>query len=44
MYLLKELIRLSSQHRTLYCYTIFSIWIFLLVAGNKLTLLDFPIY
>lgn len=34
MYLLKELVRLSSQHRTLYCYTILSIWIFLLVAGK----------
>ncbi|XP_075150295.1 2-phosphoxylose phosphatase 1 [Haematobia irritans] len=31
--LLKELIRFSTQHRTLYCYMILSIWIFLLIAG-----------
>ncbi|XP_073822400.1 2-phosphoxylose phosphatase 1 [Musca autumnalis] len=31
--LLKELIRFSTQHRTLYCYLILSIWIFLLIAG-----------
>ncbi|XP_046812310.1 2-phosphoxylose phosphatase 1 [Lucilia cuprina] len=30
---LKELIRFSTQHRTLYCYLILSIWIFLLIAG-----------
>ncbi|KAM7351327.1 2-phosphoxylose phosphatase 1 isoform 2-T2 [Cochliomyia hominivorax] len=30
---LKELIRFSTQHRTLYCYMILSIWIFLLIAG-----------
>lgn len=32
--LLKELIKFSSQHRTLYCYLILSIWIFLLIAGK----------
>ncbi|XP_067625021.1 2-phosphoxylose phosphatase 1 [Eurosta solidaginis] len=31
--LIKELIRLSTQHRTLHCYLILSIWIFLLIAG-----------
>ncbi|XP_055918082.1 2-phosphoxylose phosphatase 1 [Eupeodes corollae] len=30
---LKELIRFSTQHRTLYCYMILSVWIFLLIAG-----------
>lgn len=36
--LLKELIKFSSQHRTLYCYLILSIWIFLLIAGKFLFL------
>ncbi|XP_054742443.1 2-phosphoxylose phosphatase 1 isoform X1 [Anastrepha obliqua] len=31
--LIKELIRFSTQHRTLHCYLILSIWIFLLIAG-----------
>ncbi|XP_050077364.1 2-phosphoxylose phosphatase 1 [Anopheles maculipalpis] len=31
--LLKEIARFSLQHRTLYCYLILSIWIFLLIAG-----------
>ncbi|XP_049531090.1 2-phosphoxylose phosphatase 1 [Anopheles darlingi] len=31
--MLKELTRFSLQHRTLYCYVILSIWIFLLIAG-----------
>ncbi|XP_035774398.1 2-phosphoxylose phosphatase 1-like [Anopheles albimanus] len=31
--MLKELTRISIQHRTLYCYVILSIWIFLLIAG-----------
>lgn len=48
MFLLKELIRLSSQHRTLYCYSILSVWIFLLIAGKYFevytkTLTHFPI-
>ncbi|XP_053696498.1 2-phosphoxylose phosphatase 1 [Sabethes cyaneus] len=30
---LKEVARFSLQHRTLYCYLILSIWIFLLIAG-----------
>ncbi|XP_017474510.1 PREDICTED: 2-phosphoxylose phosphatase 1 isoform X1 [Rhagoletis zephyria] len=30
--LLKELIRFSTQHRTLHCYLLLSIWIFLLIA------------
>uniref|UniRef100_A0A1L8DNQ8 2-phosphoxylose phosphatase 1 n=1 Tax=Nyssomyia neivai TaxID=330878 RepID=A0A1L8DNQ8_9DIPT len=29
----KDLARLSRQHRTIYCYFILSIWIFLLIAG-----------
>ncbi|XP_055682105.1 2-phosphoxylose phosphatase 1 [Lutzomyia longipalpis] len=29
----KYLARLSRQHRTIYCYLILSIWIFLLIAG-----------
>jgi hypothetical protein len=40
MLLLKELIRLSSQHRTFYCYLLLSIWIFLLIAGlNKISII-----
>ncbi|KAL9706391.1 hypothetical protein quinque_009909 [Culex quinquefasciatus] len=31
--LLKDIARFSLQHRTLYCYLILSIWIFLLIAG-----------
>ncbi|XP_018783962.1 PREDICTED: 2-phosphoxylose phosphatase 1 isoform X2 [Bactrocera latifrons] len=31
--LIKELIRFSTQHRTLHCYLVLSIWIFLLIAG-----------
>ncbi|CAD6998375.1 2-phosphoxylose phosphatase 1 [Ceratitis capitata] len=31
--LVKELIRFSTQHRTLHCYLVLSIWIFLLIAG-----------
>ncbi|EAT34717.1 AAEL013070-PA [Aedes aegypti] len=31
--LLREIARFSLQHRTLYCYLILSIWIFLLIAG-----------
>ncbi|XP_030555014.1 2-phosphoxylose phosphatase 1 [Drosophila novamexicana] len=31
--LLKELTRLTTQHRTFYCYMFLSIWIFLLIAG-----------
>ncbi|XP_063695470.1 2-phosphoxylose phosphatase 1 [Culicoides brevitarsis] len=31
--LIKDVVRFSSQHRTLYCYLILSIWIFLIVAG-----------
>ncbi|XP_053676117.1 2-phosphoxylose phosphatase 1 [Anopheles nili] len=31
--ILKEIARFSLQHRTLYCYLILSIWIFLLIAG-----------
>ncbi|EDW11101.1 2-phosphoxylose phosphatase 1 [Drosophila mojavensis] len=31
--LLKELTRLTTQHRTFYCYMLLSIWIFLLIAG-----------
>lgn len=42
---LKDVIKFSSQHRTLYCYLILSIWIFLLIAGEThlfpFTLLDF---
>uniref|UniRef100_A0A1B0C0R9 2-phosphoxylose phosphatase 1 n=1 Tax=Glossina palpalis gambiensis TaxID=67801 RepID=A0A1B0C0R9_9MUSC len=33
MMILRELIRFSTQHRTLYCYMILSVWIFLLIAG-----------
>uniref|UniRef100_A0A1A9VI53 2-phosphoxylose phosphatase 1 n=1 Tax=Glossina austeni TaxID=7395 RepID=A0A1A9VI53_GLOAU len=33
MMMLRELIRFSTQHRTLYCYMILSVWIFLLIAG-----------
>ncbi|XP_001356640.2 2-phosphoxylose phosphatase 1 [Drosophila pseudoobscura] len=33
MLLLKELMRLATQHRTFYCYVLLSIWIFLLIAG-----------
>ncbi|XP_017097639.3 2-phosphoxylose phosphatase 1 [Drosophila bipectinata] len=33
MRLLKELMRLATQHRALYCYVLLSIWIFLLIAG-----------
>ncbi|XP_030384305.1 2-phosphoxylose phosphatase 1 [Scaptodrosophila lebanonensis] len=33
MLLLKELTRLTTQHRTFYCYMFLSIWIFLLIAG-----------
>lgn len=35
--LLKEIARFSLQHRTLYCYLILSIWIFLLIAGKRET-------
>ncbi|XP_068151578.1 2-phosphoxylose phosphatase 1 [Drosophila tropicalis] len=31
--LLKDLTRLTTQHRTFYCYMFLSIWIFLLIAG-----------
>ncbi|XP_034473546.1 2-phosphoxylose phosphatase 1 [Drosophila innubila] len=31
--LLKDLTRLTTQHRTLYCYLFLSLWIFLLIAG-----------
>ncbi|XP_050084607.1 phosphatidylinositol 3-kinase catalytic subunit type 3-like isoform X3 [Anopheles aquasalis] len=31
--MLKELTKFSLQHRTLYCYVVLSIWIFLLIAG-----------
>lgn len=34
--LLKELTRLTTQHRTFYCYMFLSIWIFLLIAGKLL--------
>lgn len=30
----KDIVRLASQHRTLYCYVILSVWIFFLVAGE----------
>ncbi|KAH8289928.1 hypothetical protein KR018_005854 [Drosophila ironensis] len=33
MRLLKELMRMATQHRALYCYVLLSIWIFLLIAG-----------
>lgn len=36
--LLKDIARFSLQHRTLYCYLILSIWIFLLIAGRFLEL------
>ncbi|GAB0100103.1 2-phosphoxylose phosphatase 1 [Sergentomyia squamirostris] len=29
----EDIVRLSRQHRTIYCYLILSIWIFLLIAG-----------
>ena len=33
--MLAEMVRLSYQHRAFYCYVILSVWIFLLVAGNR---------
>ncbi|KAH8413003.1 hypothetical protein KR009_007375 [Drosophila setifemur] len=33
MRLLKELMRVATQHRAFYCYMLLSIWIFLLIAG-----------
>uniref|UniRef100_A0A6P4E594 2-phosphoxylose phosphatase 1 n=1 Tax=Drosophila rhopaloa TaxID=1041015 RepID=A0A6P4E594_DRORH len=33
MRLLKELMRMATQHRAFYCYMLLSIWIFLLIAG-----------
>lgn len=36
---IKELIRLRSQHKTLCCYVILSIWIFLLILGKSIKLI-----
>ncbi|XP_033173006.1 2-phosphoxylose phosphatase 1 [Drosophila mauritiana] len=33
MRLLKELMRVATQHRAFYCYVLLSVWIFLLIAG-----------
>lgn len=34
MRLLKELMRVATQHRAIYCYVLLSVWIFLLIAGK----------
>lgn len=34
MRLLKELMRVATQHRAFYCYVLLSVWIFLLIAGK----------
>ncbi|XP_041675267.1 2-phosphoxylose phosphatase 1 [Drosophila eugracilis] len=33
MRLLKELMRVATQHRAFYCYVLLTVWIFLLIAG-----------
>lgn len=32
--MIRELVRLSTHYRALYCYMILSVWIFLLIAGE----------
>lgn len=44
MSLTRDFLRMSTQHRTVLCYLLLSLWIFLLIAGNSINLYPFTNY